>query len=125
MTYAMMIPVLLLSSAIGPAAAVGDAPAPRQMERLGRGVVAARRDGGVFVNWRLLGTDPDDVTFDVFRSTDGGPPVKLNRGPIAGPTGFADDGPDPTRSVEYAVRPTSGDLEPGETFRLAAGAPRG
>lgn len=35
---------------------------PRQMEALGRGVVAVRRgEGQVFVGWRLLATDPDGV----------------------------------------------------------------
>ena len=34
------------------------------MERLGRGVVAVRReDGSVFVSWRLLGTDAQTVAF--------------------------------------------------------------
>ena len=42
--------------------------AQRQMEALGRGVVAIPQDGGkVFVGWRLLGTDPDDIAFNVYR----------------------------------------------------------
>src|SRR5947209_9076664 len=42
------------------------ASAQRQMERLGRGVVAIPLDDGkVFVGWRLLGTDPDDIAFNV------------------------------------------------------------
>ena len=44
------------------------------MEALGRGVVAIPDGGGkVFVGWRLLGTDPDDIAFNVYRSTGGGP----------------------------------------------------
>ena len=41
---------------------------PQQMERLDRGVVAlpAERQG-VFVSWRLLGTDPKGVSFDLLR----------------------------------------------------------
>ena len=40
-----------------------------QMESLGRGVVAlpAANGGGIFVSWRVLGTDGADVTFDVLR----------------------------------------------------------
>ena len=39
------------------------------MEALGRGVVALHLGGGkVFVSWRLLGTDPDDIAFDVYRN---------------------------------------------------------
>ena len=41
---------------------------PQQMERLDRGVVAlpAERQG-VFVSWRLLGTDPKGIYFDLLR----------------------------------------------------------
>ena len=43
---------------------------PRQMEKLGRGVVAVHyQQGKVFVGWRLLGTDPDDIAFNVYRKT--------------------------------------------------------
>ncbi|GAB4006388.1 hypothetical protein GCM10029992_56900 [Glycomyces albus] len=43
----------------------------RPMEDLGRGVVAVRSDNSVLVSWRLLGLDPDDIGFNVYRSTDG------------------------------------------------------
>ena len=43
------------------------ARADRQMELLGRGVVAIQSDDGdVFVSWRLLGTDPDDIAFNLY-----------------------------------------------------------
>ncbi len=46
------------------------ARAERQMEPLGRGVVAISGDHGeVFVSWRLLATDPDDIAFNLYRST--------------------------------------------------------
>jgi rhamnogalacturonan endolyase len=55
------------------------ARAERQMEALGRGVVAVpQADGTVFVGWRLLGTDPDETTFNVYRTTGQGEPVRLN-----------------------------------------------
>lgn len=40
---------------------------PRQMERLDRGVVALATPAGVFVSWRLLGTEPAGVRFNVYR----------------------------------------------------------
>lgn len=41
---------------------------PTQMERLDRGVVALpAQDKGVFLSWRLLGTDGKDVCFDIER----------------------------------------------------------
>jgi rhamnogalacturonan endolyase len=57
--------------------------AQRQMELLGRGVVAIPQGGGkAFVSWRLLGTDPDDVAFNLYRVTENAEPVKLNAEPL-------------------------------------------
>src|SRR5262249_51799974 len=42
---------------------------PRLMEKLGRGLVAIHPgDNKVFISWRLLGTDPDAITFNLYRS---------------------------------------------------------
>ena len=41
---------------------------PEQMERLDRGVIALpAQDEGIFVSWRLLGTDAKGTTFDLLR----------------------------------------------------------
>ena len=41
---------------------------PEQMERLDRGVTALpAQEKGVFISWRLLGTDPKGTTFDLLR----------------------------------------------------------
>src|SRR5262249_16045844 len=49
--------------------------------------------------------------------------------PIAGATGFVDEGAGPSRSVEYTVRPSvgrrAGEPDPGASFRLAADSPTG
>lgn len=43
---------------------------PSLMENLGRGVIAVRSTSTeVFVGWRLLGTDPPDTSFNLYRST--------------------------------------------------------
>jgi rhamnogalacturonan endolyase len=40
------------------------------MEYLDRGVVALNAlDKSVFISWRLLNSDPEDVSFDIFKST--------------------------------------------------------
>jgi rhamnogalacturonan endolyase len=84
---------------------ITQAGAQRQMENLGRGVVAVNRGNGkVYVGWRMLGTDPDDIAFNLFRSTAGGDPVKLNNQPIMESTNFVDNDADPTRSNAYFVR---------------------
>ena len=70
---------------------------PRQMEYLDRGVVAVKTDTGVFVSWRLLGTEGSGVTFNVYR--DG---VKVNATPIMNSTNLQDSAG--TTSSKYTVR---------------------
>jgi len=100
--------------------------AQRQMENLGRGVVAmVRPDGKVFLSWRLLGTDPDNIAFNVYRTTGGGAAMKLNEKPISISTNFLDTDPQTDNGATYFVRPilkgTEG--EASTPFGLAANAP--
>ncbi|HEY2952244.1 MAG TPA: rhamnogalacturonan lyase [Verrucomicrobiae bacterium] len=106
--------------------AVAPARAQRQMEHLGRGVVAViPGNGKVFVSWRLLGTDPDDIAFNLYRATDGGAPVKLNQETIQDTTHFVDTDPKPDKSSAYFVRPVlRGQEEPASApFMLKASSP--
>ncbi|MDM4765264.1 hypothetical protein [Pelomonas sp. SE-A7] len=43
------------------------APPAKQMERLDRGLVAVPAAQGVFLSWRLLGTEPAGLRFNVYR----------------------------------------------------------
>jgi rhamnogalacturonan endolyase len=44
------------------------AHAQRQMENLTRGIVAVKQGrGGVYVGWRLFGTDPESIAFNLYR----------------------------------------------------------
>jgi rhamnogalacturonan endolyase len=80
--------------------------AQRQMENLNRGLVAVpRTDGGVFVSWRLLGTDPRAIAFNLYRMTDDGEPVKVNTRPIRESTNFVDRHAETERRLRYFVRP--------------------
>src|SRR6516162_6694630 len=80
--------------------------AQRQMEHLGRGLVAIRSGAGtVFIGWRLLGTDPEKTAFNLYRSTGLGDPLRLNDEPLTGPTNFIDDGADLSRANSWFVRP--------------------
>src|SRR5215216_7111832 len=95
----LVVAVLLLSAPLFPASG------QRQMEALGRGVVAVRQaDGRVWVGWRLLGTDPDSLAFNLYRSPGGARAVKLNDRPLAGPTNFLDPAPDFSKTNSYFVR---------------------
>jgi rhamnogalacturonan endolyase len=92
------------------------------MENLGRGVVALNQgEGKVWVGWRLLGTEPDEISFNVYRSTDGGAPVKLNLAPIHNVTFFQDTGVDTTKTNTYTIRPVL-DGKEGEPSKPFLGA---
>lgn len=98
----------------------------RYMENLDRGVVAVHNGGGeFFVGWRLLGTDPRELAFNLYRSTEGGAPVKLNDAPLDGATHFVDRGVDTTRANTWSVRPVRDGREEAEggSFTVAAHAP--
>jgi autotransporter-associated beta strand protein len=96
------------------------------MENLGRGVVAVRSTTtDVFISWRVLGTDPPDTAYNLYRSTGGGSPALLNATPITGATYFVDSGADLTQTNAYFVRPIVFGLEqsPSASFTLTANAP--
>ncbi|WP_074433086.1 rhamnogalacturonan lyase family protein [Neobacillus dielmonensis] len=57
----------------------------RQMEELDRAPVAMKTKEGVFVSWRMLGTDPDSISFNVYRDGE-----KINSQPITSSTNYVD-----------------------------------
>jgi hypothetical protein len=70
-----------------------------QAERLNRGLVAfSRVDTSVYIGWRLLAEDPDDIAFNLYRKIIGAVPdndwVKVNQEPITGSTNYVDKGSD-------------------------------
>jgi len=97
----------------------------RQMENLGRGVVAIHEGGGrVYVGWRLLGTDPNDTAFNLYRTT-GGQTVKLNDQPILQSTNYVDTGVEVSKPNAYSVKPVvrAKEQEASAAFTLPADAP--
>ncbi len=83
--------------------------AASQMEYLDRGLVAVRLDSSrVLLSWRLLGTDPADTTFHVYRGAPGEPLQPITTVPLSGPTLFTDDSADLSRANTYAIRPIHG-----------------
>ncbi|WP_262902661.1 rhamnogalacturonan lyase [Flavobacterium hibisci] len=64
--------------------------AQRQMESLDRGVIAIKDKGQFFISWRVLGTDADDLAFNLYRKSGSQKAVKLNEKPITGATNFID-----------------------------------
>ncbi|MAF09189.1 hypothetical protein CMK11_01960 [Candidatus Poribacteria bacterium] len=112
-----------LSAALMCAVLAGGAvAAPRQMESLGRGlVVMDMPDGDAFVGWRLLATDPDDITFNVYRSTYGGAPTRLSADPIGERTMLVTRAQATGVPSAYAVRPVIDGVEgpPSQSYEHA------
>ena len=102
----LLLPLLLVPLAFAEAPAPKPALPLRQMEALGRGVVAIQHaEGKVFVSWRLLGTDPDDIAFNLYRQSGDAEAVKLNAEPLKKATCFADATADLSKPTAYTVRP--------------------
>ncbi|MBN2325963.1 MAG: rhamnogalacturonan lyase [Candidatus Omnitrophica bacterium] len=78
--------------------------AQRQMENLGRGMAAIPLESKqVYLGWRLLGSDPDNIAFNLYRSTNDGIPIKLNVRPITESTNFIDAAVDLSQKNSWHV----------------------
>lgn len=98
----------------------------RLEERLGRGLVAMlMAEGKVYLGWRLLKTDPPEVAFNLYRSSAGGPPVRLNKAPLRKTTDFIDAAVPLGPENAWWVRPivNGRELEASARVALPAGAP--
>lgn len=69
----------------------------RQVEALDRGVVSVHTDSGNLVSWRWLGTDPNDVSFNVYQAG-----TLVNSTPITGSTNYFHSGA--PAQADYTVR---------------------
>jgi autotransporter-associated beta strand protein len=82
--------------------------AQRQMEKLNRGLVAVRTStSSVFLSWRVLGSDPDNIAFNLYR--DG---VKITPTPITINSNYTDA---TTTGTTYTVKPVLNGVETGES----------
>jgi len=100
--------------------------AQRQMENLDRGVIAVRCPGdSVYVGWRLLGTEPDDIAFNLYRRSGNDKPVKLNQTPIKESTNSQVGKQDFTIDNSYFVKAVLGGVEQeaSKPFTIKANAP--
>jgi hypothetical protein len=96
-------------------------------EQLGRGVVAFLLETGqrvfwgegsfdaekqkVFIGWRLLASDPENVAFNVYRQVDDLAETKLNDAPIGNSTNFIDGDLPSGQKYTYTVKPVIEDKE--------------
>jgi rhamnogalacturonan endolyase len=98
----------------------------RHIEALGRGMVAVRQDNNkVYVGWRLLGTDPNTIAFNLYRTVADGNAVKLNDDPIVDSTNYVDMDGIVGPPVGYFVRPVvdGNELDACKPFILPPAAP--
>jgi rhamnogalacturonan endolyase len=88
----------------GPPATLGWAE-KRIEEKLGRALVAVSTgEGKVYLSWRLLKSDPEKIAFNIYRSSEGASPVKLNKKPIRKTADFIDAHPPLDRENAWFVR---------------------
>jgi hypothetical protein len=92
----------------------------RIAEKLGRGMIAvATKPGEVYLGWRLVKSDPADLAFNLYRSSDGAPPVKLNEAPLRQTTDFVDTSAPVDRENAWWVRPLEGGREGPDSMPMS------
>jgi len=91
-------------------------------EKLGRGVIAIPLEVGkrvfsgegtvpagmrrIYIGWRLLASDPDQIAFNVYRSVGNGAATKINGSPVKSSTNFFDTNiPEGEENFTYTVVP--------------------
>ena len=97
-----------------------------QMENLNRGVIAVREaNDSVYIGWRLLGTEPDEIGFNLYRQSGNAKPVRLNKTPITESTNFVDVNVDFKTDISYFVKAVLNGAEQAKSksFTLKANAP--
>jgi rhamnogalacturonan endolyase len=95
------------TAAFGSLSSVSAASA-RQAEKLNRGLVAVKVSSGVFVSWRLLGTEELSVSFNLYRNG-----TKVNVTPITDSTNYQDNAG--ITSSSYTVRAIVGGIEQSDS----------
>lgn len=86
----------------------------RYMENLNRGVVAVRKSSTeAFISWRLLGLDPSDIAFNLYRSGNNGVTwTKVNgSSPLTGGCNYTDSGANLSVNITYRVCPVVDGVE--------------
>jgi hypothetical protein len=82
-----------------------------QLENIDRGMVAvSTSDTSVFISWRMLGTDPDTVAFNVYRGD-----IRINEVPVSNSTNFEDINGSPADRYHVVTLLGGTELESSDT----------
>jgi hypothetical protein len=93
-----LLVALMTTMVVNPLAAAQPAPGTAvQMEDLNRGLVRIRSGNANHVSWRMLGTDPAGVAFNLYRGA-----TLVNAAPITNATSYTDSGA--PAGASYTVR---------------------
>jgi rhamnogalacturonan endolyase len=106
--------------------AISQANAQRQMENLNRGVIAIRKSiDSVYIGWRLLGTEPEEIAFNIYRQSGNLKPLKINKKPISESTNFEDASVNFKIDNSYFVKAVlkGKEQESSRSFTIKADAP--
>ncbi|NGN69024.1 rhamnogalacturonan lyase [Streptomyces sp. A7024] len=107
-TTAALACALALALAFTSSGSPSSAAAAPQLETLDRGVVSVHTGAGNLVSWRLLGTDPGEVAFNVYRAG-----TKVNAAPVTGATNYLHEGA--PAHADYTVRAVVGGVEQADS----------
>jgi rhamnogalacturonan endolyase len=82
-------------------------------EKIDRGVIALTvKEGTVYVGWRLLASDPEDIAFNIYRKDIGlGDFEKVNDTPITESTNFLDESASPGHGYRYKIKTVISNVE--------------
>ncbi|WP_198033450.1 rhamnogalacturonan lyase [Flavobacterium commune] len=95
------------------------------MESLDRGLIAVKENGHFYVGWRVLGTDADNLAFNLYRKSGTNAAVRVNDQPISGATNLIDDKANPAEENSWFVKTVSNGVEKEAkgSFSIPANSP--
>ncbi len=83
---------------------------PYRGEKLSRGLIGTPTEKGMYFSWRITLDDAPNIKFDIYRSTNGNPEVKLNQEPIIKTADFIDRTVDYTADNRWILKSSNGEV---------------
>ena len=83
---------------------------PYSGEKLSRGLIGIPTEEGMYFSWRMTLEDAAALQFDLYRSSNGGAEVKLNKEPIDRTSDFLDRTVDYTVDNRWTLKATTGEV---------------